>query len=209
MIGQAKSERGTQSRILMPAVPETTSERGGDGGVSRTSDNAPMRGRKREDLTGRTFGYLTVIRMCDPTPNGRSYAECECVCGTVKRVLASNLKSGNTKSCGCMTGAMVSEARTKHGDSLPESRYFDLYKVWASMRRRNHVRKYVDTGKRIGVCPEWESWPSFKAWALSSGYMPGLYLARLRKDEPFSPDNCVWVSEGEPLVSPEGGLVHR
>lgn len=209
MIGQAKFERGTQSRVRMPAVLETAFERNADGGVSRTSDNAPMRGRKREDLTGRTFGYLTVIRMCDPTPNGRSYAECRCVCGTVKRVLASNLKSGNTKSCGCMTGAMVSEARTKHGDSLPESRYFDLYKVWASMRRRNHVRKYVDTGERIGVCPEWESWPSFKAWALSSGYMPGLYLARLRKDEPFSPDNCVWVSEGEPLVSPEGGLIHR
>lgn len=59
-----------------------------------------------EDLTGRKFGYLTVVERAEDyhTPsNGKRYTQwlCKCVCGKHTTVLSSNLKSGSTISCGC------------------------------------------------------------------------------------------------------------
>lgn len=53
---------------------------------------------KREDLSGQTFGYWTVISN-DPA-NG-SKALCRCECGRIKSVFKSNLKNGSSQSCGC------------------------------------------------------------------------------------------------------------
>lgn len=59
-----------------------------------------------DDLTGMTFGYLTVIERADDyiTPlNGKVYVQwlCKCICGKETIVTSSNLKSGSTVSCGC------------------------------------------------------------------------------------------------------------
>lgn len=50
------------------------------------------------DISGRTFGKLTVLRK-SPTP---SMWECHCSCGTTKLFTGSNLRRGNTTSCGCV-----------------------------------------------------------------------------------------------------------
>ncbi|MBU3186553.1 HNH endonuclease [Clostridium estertheticum] len=65
---------------------------------------------KTEDLIGQTFGRLTVIeRAADYiAPKGRSSPQWLCSCGCKKDdsnyiiVLGSSLKSGHTKSCGCL-----------------------------------------------------------------------------------------------------------
>ena len=51
---------------------------------------------KLEDLTGRQYGYWTVVRYL-----GHSNWECVCKCGTVRSVTTYRLKSGKSKSCGC------------------------------------------------------------------------------------------------------------
>lgn len=52
--------------------------------------------RAAEDLTGRKFNLLTVRGR-----DGKLFiAKCEC--GGEIKVRASNIKSGNTKSCGCL-----------------------------------------------------------------------------------------------------------
>lgn len=51
--------------------------------------------KKSTWLVGQKFGLLTVIGQYPD-----SYWECRCECGAVTAVLAGNLKSGNTKSCG-------------------------------------------------------------------------------------------------------------
>lgn len=56
--------------------------------------------RTREDFLGKRFSYLTVIGEPEPGDR-RQHWLCRCDCGTVKRVMAANLKSGSTKSCGC------------------------------------------------------------------------------------------------------------
>lgn len=64
-----------------------------------------------EDLTGRTFGFLTVIER-DMTKRKTTWV-CECQCGKRVSVLASNLKNGNSKSCGCQQRKNLSERSRK------------------------------------------------------------------------------------------------
>lgn len=63
-----------------------------------------MRGNIAEDLRGRRFGLLTVIEKSDKRPNNDGWAhwECKCDCGKTTVVASGNLKSGNTRSCGCL-----------------------------------------------------------------------------------------------------------
>lgn len=49
---------------------------------------------------GTVFGYLTVIGEALER-NGRRAVLCRCACGNQKAVDLSNLRTGNTKSCGC------------------------------------------------------------------------------------------------------------
>ena len=54
-----------------------------------------------KDLTGQTFGNLTAISLAHERARGGVMWECECKCGTRKKILGSNLVRGSTKSCGC------------------------------------------------------------------------------------------------------------
>ena len=56
---------------------------------------------KEISLIGQKFNYLTVID--GPFCEGK-YKKwlCQCDCGNIKKVQGNNLKSGMTKSCGCL-----------------------------------------------------------------------------------------------------------
>lgn len=62
----------------------------------------------KEDLTGKTFGRLKVLRQAEDhiQPNGKHYAKWVCECGcenhTIIEVLGRSLKSNATQSCGCL-----------------------------------------------------------------------------------------------------------
>ena len=56
--------------------------------------------RENPDLIGQVFGKLTVIEL-DKESSGRRKWICKCSCGNTVSVREYNLKSGNTKSCGC------------------------------------------------------------------------------------------------------------
>ena len=60
-----------------------------------------------KDLAGRKFGKLTAIKLADYKRNNGRHGKklvwkCACDCGGEKDVAGSDLKSGNTKSCGCL-----------------------------------------------------------------------------------------------------------
>jgi hypothetical protein len=52
------------------------------------------------DLTGRTFGKLTVLRL-DRVSRKKAFWRCRCACGNEIAVRSAHLLSGNTKACGC------------------------------------------------------------------------------------------------------------
>ena len=55
------------------------------------------------DLTKQRFGMLTVLNQAkrENVKTKDSFWLCQCDCGNICTVQASNLKSGATKSCGC------------------------------------------------------------------------------------------------------------
>jgi hypothetical protein len=70
-----------------------------------------------EFTTGQRFGRLTVVR-CDGTKDGQILWRCSCDCGCETVIRASSLKSGNTKSCGCLNRES-NAARAAHPGSRP------------------------------------------------------------------------------------------
>ena len=60
---------------------------------------------QREELIGNKYGMLTVLHRADdwiqPSGQHKQMWHCICDCGKECDVRATDLKSGNTKSCGC------------------------------------------------------------------------------------------------------------
>lgn len=54
------------------------------------------------DETNNKYGWLTVLEYAGTTPGGGAQWKCECDCGNVITVRAESLRSGHTKSCGCI-----------------------------------------------------------------------------------------------------------
>lgn len=55
------------------------------------------------DLTGQRFGKLVAIKRAGTTSSGSVLWLCQCDCGNTKKVSSSNLRTGHTKSCGCLS----------------------------------------------------------------------------------------------------------
>lgn len=70
------------------------------------------------DLTGQRFGRWTVLKRQGNKFYGDRYGStsfpiwlCRCDCGTEALVLGNNLKSGRTKSCGCLRDELARKRR--------------------------------------------------------------------------------------------------
>ena len=57
--------------------------------------------RKKIDLTGQRYGKLTVLAPADNI-GARTAWRCQCDCGRETVVTTSRLRSGHTRSCGCI-----------------------------------------------------------------------------------------------------------
>lgn len=60
-------------------------------------------GMRLRDLTGKTFGKLTVLRRGGSNKFGNVIWFCSCSCGETHTVSGGNLLNGGTTSCGCGT----------------------------------------------------------------------------------------------------------
>lgn len=74
------------------------------------------------DLTGKKFGRLTVLKRAynKKQENGKSviYWECVCDCGNKRIVSGHSLRSGGSKSCGCLHKEIVKERMNKFNEKL-------------------------------------------------------------------------------------------
>lgn len=153
-----------------------------------------------KDLTGMKFGRLTVMRHLGSNRHKKSVWLCQCDCGNEKEVIAGQLISGKTQSCGCLQRDKVREtgrSNKRHGLCRTS-----LWRVWHNMRERcNNFNHYVYNrygGRGISVCQEWQdSFEAFCEWANLSGYRHGLTLDRKDNDGNYCPENCRWATMKE------------
>lgn len=92
------------------------------GGVSEVNTGNLKNGHTKScgcitkpDMIGEKFGRLTVISESPIKKNG-AYWICECECGNETTVKATRLRSGKTKSCGClkMNPNLTNDERTRN-----------------------------------------------------------------------------------------------
>ena len=71
---------------------------------------------------GNTYSYLTVLERAENTNDGRARWLCECKCGNKVIVYGKHLRSGNTKSCGCLQKELLKEKhKSKHKDIIGQT----------------------------------------------------------------------------------------
>lgn len=151
--------------------------------------------RKLIDLSGKVIGRLKVIERVPDKPVV-PYWRCVCSCGNEVEVQGSNLRSGHTKSCGCLNNEKLSKRRYKHGLS-----YEKHYVTWKNMIKRcyDHKNEYFSCygGRGILVCDNWKNDPKqFIDWVESQKPIPDTYsLDRVNNDGNYCPENCRFTSK--------------
>ena len=129
---------------------------------------------------GQVFGLWTIVKL-EGYRRRHPVILCRCHCGVEKVTWWYNLRSGRSKSCGCLSKKLAAQRHTHN-----ESHTF-LYRVWA-------CKKYTCQSKGTKFYEPWRvSYIHFRDWSLLHGYEKGLYLRRIDDLGDYDPDNCVWV----------------
>lgn len=67
-----------------------------------------------QDLTGKTFGMLRAIKQDRERKYKRVRWICECECGNIKSIAATNLKENHALSCGCLKESYIAHEIKKY-----------------------------------------------------------------------------------------------
>ena len=148
------------------------------------------------NMAGKRYNSLVVVsELKARNKNGHIVYECVCDCGNRKVILGASIRTGATKSCGCL----VSKVNGKHFmEGTP------IYRTWVSMKSRcfnsnnNNYSKYG--GRGISMCSKWAS--SFKSFYADMGDIPkNTSIDRIDNNKGYSLDNCKWSTKKEQALN--------
>lgn len=157
-----------------------------------TEDQSPLR-------NGDVFGRLTVLSPAGRIGSEKRFAyNCRCECGSDVTVLKKSLKSGATKSCGCLHKEILSACKRTHGMSRTRT-----YVIWCGMISRctikNHPRSEYYSKKGVSVDVKWLS---FEGFLEDMGIAPDdLSLDRIDNNGDYTKANCRWATQSEQVAN--------
>lgn len=94
--------------------------------------------QKTIDLTGQTFGALKVIEKAPIRYNKSAYWKCQCQCGKIIEVRSKDLRSGHTRSCGCLN-VSKGEDKIKNTLSILNIRYIQQ-KTFEDLKYKSNLK---------------------------------------------------------------------
>lgn len=146
-------------------------------------------------LIGKSFTKLVIMAYEGTGKYRNRLYKCRCDCGNEKVIGYQHLKSGSTKSCGCL--------RKFHRLSNTQ-----FYSVWRAMRsrcgskRKRDIELYLNRG--ITVCERWNKFENFmddmyKEYLIHVETHGEKYttLERQDNDAGYSLENCTWATPKE------------
>jgi hypothetical protein len=147
----------------------------------------------------RRYERWTVLQF--PTPLGKHpRVLARCRCGVIRKVGLDDLRSGRSRSCGCLRRELL---RT-HGESgrrvgIQRQERSAEYSRWLAMhdrcRNSRHPQYHHYGGRGIRVCRRWQSFANFLA---DMGRRPpGTTLERRKNNRGYTPRNCYWATTAQ------------
>lgn len=160
---------------------------------------------KAMDISGEKYGRLTAIKRVANRKRATFWLF-RCECGTETEINLGSVRSGITKSCGCLDREKSAERKRTHGMKGTRA-----YNVWCSMKarclnpRQKSYRHYG--GRGITVCPRWVE--SFENFIEDMGQPPeGFSLDRIDPDGNYDPSNCRWADMRTQRANQRGTVLY-
>ena len=154
-----------------------------------------MKTPKYKPMIGKKFGRLIVVAREGVTKDRLATWRCKCDCGNETIVDGKSLRTGHTRSCGCLlreAAAIKGKNNRKHGQSNSPT-----YSSWRAMKERcnnKNSKAYKWYGARgIKVCDRWNE--SFSNFIHDMGEKKDTEsLDRIDCDGNYEPSNCRWTT---------------
>lgn len=165
------------------------------------------------DMTGKVYDRLTVMHRAPDIFYGSKRAKtiawlCRCSCGKETVIAGFSLRTGASRSCGCLASELASERYRALGKSnnywhghAKKGQFSPTFNSWRAMnercglgaKRNPRSRNYQD----VSVCGAWKGAGGFANFLADMGERPeGMTLDRFPDPSGnYEPSNCRWATD--------------